>query len=100
MSLKAWQDMPLGGVNYDIGSSLKSRYEDLRRDLKPEFDAENCINCFFCWVFCPENAIISENEQVSGINYDYCKGCGICVHECPVQKEPAPLVMVREKPEI
>jgi pyruvate ferredoxin oxidoreductase delta subunit len=100
MSLKAWQDMALGGVNYDIGSSLKSRDNYSRHDLRPEFNPENCINCFFCWVFCPENAIILENEQVSGINYDYCKGCGICANECPVQKEPEPLLMVKEKPEI
>jgi pyruvate ferredoxin oxidoreductase delta subunit len=55
---------------------------------------------FFCWVFCPENAIIVDGEKIAGINYDYCKGCGICVNECPVNHEPLPLVMVEEKIEL
>lgn len=38
-----------------------------------------------CYDFCPEPAV--EKTGGSGksrqINYDYCKGCGICVKECP-----------------
>jgi pyruvate ferredoxin oxidoreductase delta subunit len=36
-----------------------------------------------CWIFCPEHCI----EMVEGksvVNYDFCKGCGICAEECPV----------------
>lgn len=100
MTLKTWQDLPLGGVNFDCGNSLKNLNDFPRPDLRPEFNAENCINCFFCWVFCPENAIILDSDQVKGINYEFCKGCGICVNECPVQREPEPLILVRERPEL
>ncbi len=71
-----------------------------RSGEKPVFNEETCINCFLCWVFCPENAIIVEIEKVSGINYDYCKGSGICVNECPVKHENKPLTMVKETVEL
>jgi pyruvate ferredoxin oxidoreductase delta subunit len=36
-----------------------------------------------CETFCPENAIALKEESVT-VDYDYCKGCGICAHECRV----------------
>jgi len=96
MSLKNWNDLPVGGINSNAGNSIKNFTSNFRRGKKPEFNETTCINCFICWVFCPENAINVENEKVTGINYDYCKGCGICVNECPVNNEPIPLVMINE----
>jgi len=53
------------------------------RTLRPIIDEKKCIKCYMCWKFCPDVAIdIVEGKPV--INYDYCKGCGICAHECPV----------------
>jgi len=100
MSLKKWHELEPGGVNLEAGSAVKNFTGVLRRGFKPVFTPEHCINCFFCWVFCPENAIIIGYEKVVGINYDYCKGCGICENECPVQKKPLPLVMVEEEMEL
>jgi 2-oxoacid:acceptor oxidoreductase delta subunit (pyruvate/2-ketoisovalerate family) len=34
-------------------------------------------------MYCPDGAIIVEDEKIKEINYDYCKGCGICQNECP-----------------
>jgi Pyruvate/2-oxoacid:ferredoxin oxidoreductase delta subunit len=35
-------------------------------------------------MFCPDIAVIREKDrQDRRINYDYCKGCGLCVVECP-----------------
>ncbi|MFZ5593986.1 MAG: NAD(P)-binding protein [Pseudomonadota bacterium] len=41
-----------------------------------------CFACDNCWHFCPDAAVI---KQMGGyrIDYDYCKGCGICAAECP-----------------
>ncbi|MEK7269661.1 MAG: 4Fe-4S dicluster domain-containing protein [Planctomycetota bacterium] len=50
---------------------------------QPTHDAKKCISCFLCWVCCPEAAIRVENQKVVGIDYEYCKGCGICVKNCP-----------------
>jgi pyruvate ferredoxin oxidoreductase delta subunit len=96
MDKKNWRQLPVGGVNSEAGNALKNFTGVYRTGEKPVFNEETCINCFLCWVFCPENAIIVENEKVVGINYDYCKGCGVCVNECPVKQENKPLTMVKE----
>ncbi len=53
-------------------------------------EAERCFSCGFCTtcdtclVFCPDVAIKhSKNGKAYEIDYDFCKGCGICVYECP-----------------
>jgi pyruvate ferredoxin oxidoreductase delta subunit len=37
-----------------------------------------------CWIYCPEPSIDRLKDRVE-INYDFCKGCGICAAECPVK---------------
>lgn len=96
-NLENWKQLTPGTVNPDAGNTLKYLTASYRKGEKPQFDETSCIHCFFCWVFCPDNAIITENEKVTGINYDYCKGCGICVNECPVSHDPKPLEMVAEE---
>ena len=32
---------------------------------------------------CLDNSILAKDEKIIGIDYDHCKGCGICAHECP-----------------
>jgi len=48
------------------------------------FSCGTCTYCDNCLIFCPDVAI-AYNPDDKGyiINYDYCKGCGICVNECP-----------------
>jgi len=52
-------------------------------------EAERCFNCGLCnqcdncRLFCPDLAVVKETDTGRHINYDYCKGCGICVVECP-----------------
>ena len=44
----------------------------------------NCFECDTCYGVCPDNAIIKLGPgQRYEVNYDYCKGCGICAEECP-----------------
>lgn len=44
----------------------------------------NCFECDNCYGVCPDNAVIKLGPgKKFAINYDYCKGCGICAHECP-----------------
>lgn len=44
----------------------------------------NCFECDTCYGVCPDNAIkkLGDGKGFS-VNYDYCKGCGICANECP-----------------
>jgi 2-oxoacid:acceptor oxidoreductase delta subunit (pyruvate/2-ketoisovalerate family) len=48
------------------------------------FNCGVCNRCELCLIFCPDLAI-SRREDGAGftINYDYCKGCGLCNAECP-----------------
>jgi 2-oxoacid:acceptor oxidoreductase delta subunit (pyruvate/2-ketoisovalerate family) len=42
----------------------------------------NCFDCDNCYGVCPDNAIRKVGDHYE-IDYDYCKGCGLCVAECP-----------------
>lgn len=44
----------------------------------------NCFECDNCYGVCPDNAVIKLGPgKKFEFNYDYCKGCGVCVEECP-----------------
>ena len=44
----------------------------------------NCFECDNCYGVCPDNAVIKLGAGKGfQFNYDYCKGCGLCVAECP-----------------
>jgi 2-oxoacid:acceptor oxidoreductase delta subunit (pyruvate/2-ketoisovalerate family) len=48
------------------------------------FNCGICNQCDNCRLFCPDLAVKrEESPQGRSIDYDYCKGCGICVKECP-----------------
>ncbi|ADI32106.1 4Fe-4S binding protein [Staphylothermus hellenicus] len=77
---RGWKDLPLGAVSYRLSTDYKTG--DWRA-LRPVVDLNKCVKCMLCWIFCPDMAIVWDGEKIV-INYDYCKGCGICAHECPV----------------
>ncbi len=45
----------------------------------------NCFSCDNCFGVCPDNAVIKLGRpgERYEIDLDFCKGCGICVAECP-----------------
>ncbi len=44
----------------------------------------NCFECDNCYGVCPDSAVIKLGPgKRYEIDLDYCKGCGICVSECP-----------------
>lgn len=61
------------------------------RVFKPEIDHEKCIRCLLCYVYCPDGVIDKAGSKLA-IDYDFCKGCGICAHECPKKA----IAMVKE----
>jgi len=46
------------------------------------FSCGHCTECDTCLVYCPEG-IIRRGAPGYEVDYNYCKGCGICVEECP-----------------
>jgi len=57
---------------------------DAIKEAERCFSCGTCTFCDTCLVYCPDVAI-SKAKDGKGyvIDYDYCKGCGVCVHECP-----------------
>ncbi len=46
------------------------------------FSCGTCIYCDNCYLFCPDMAV-SRLPDGYAIRTEYCKGCGLCVRECP-----------------
>ena len=55
------------------------------RVFRPELDVSKCVKCLRCWIFCPEGSIKRNEDSSIEINYDYCKGCGVCANVCKVK---------------
>jgi len=90
-----WIELPIGGVVPRPGSTVE-RPTGTWRDFRPIINQEKCVRCYMCWVVCPEPAIRIEDKPYKTsagreykvtftIDYEYCKGCGLCVEECPVK---------------
>ena len=55
----------------------------LWRTLRPLIDYERCNRCWWvCSSFCPDGAI-SVDQGRPEIDYDHCKGCLVCLVQCP-----------------
>lgn len=60
------------------------------------FNCGLCNQCDNCYIFCPDVAVRRGRDMKDRhIDYDYCKGCGLCAAECPrnavtLGKEDAP----------
>jgi 2-oxoacid:acceptor oxidoreductase delta subunit (pyruvate/2-ketoisovalerate family) len=69
-----------GGAIVNPGSTRNNKTGSWRT-FKPILDKKKCNDCDNCIMFCPEGCVNKDHD----IDYDYCKGCGICTEECPVQ---------------
>ncbi|MBI2450156.1 MAG: FAD-dependent oxidoreductase [Candidatus Nealsonbacteria bacterium] len=58
---------------------------DLKKEVKRCFSCGLCRECENCFNFCPEPAVKKTGNAKKPyiVDYDYCKGCGICAKECP-----------------
>lgn len=56
------------------------------RVYRPIIDQKKCTKCNTCYIYCPEGTIqFDDSQQCLLIDYDYCKGCGICAKVCNVK---------------
>ena len=80
--LTAWTDLPHGGTvrPTDAPRPLTGGW---RTGEVPAADLSRCVNCLLCWLYCPDSAILLDDETFTGVDLDYCKGCGICAEVCP-----------------
>jgi len=108
-----WDEVPQGVILNSFDDILKDNVSHIRpedrdysdfnsytatvaswRVIKPVYNRDVCIDCQNCWVWCPDTSIISRDKQMLGIDYDHCKGCGVCVEVCPTN--PKSLLMFGE----
>ena len=79
-------ELPAGDI-LEAGTA-KTFHTGSWRSSRPIWNKDKCIHCLACWISCPDSAIKIAKDPVkktvvTGIDYDVCKGCGICAAECP-----------------
>ena len=62
------------------------------RVVRPLLDLNKCVNCLQCYLICPDGCIGKAAGGLT-IDYDYCKGCGMCAREC----KPGAITMISEE---
>jgi Pyruvate/2-oxoacid:ferredoxin oxidoreductase delta subunit len=55
---------------------------ELQAEAARCFSCGSCTSCDNCFQYCPDLAV-SHGPAGYAVLADYCKGCGICVRECP-----------------
>lgn len=80
--LKTWQELPIGGLILEAGNAEQYNTGNWRA-FRPIVDLQKCTHCLFCWLYCPDVSILVENGEMVGVDYEHCKGCGICAAVCP-----------------
>ncbi|MBS3166843.1 4Fe-4S binding protein [Candidatus Woesearchaeota archaeon] len=80
MILKKSSEMEIGGL-LNSNTSKEFKTGDWRTK-KPIYNKAKCTKCLKCVVYCPESCILQKKGVITKIDYDYCKGCGICVTVC------------------
>jgi pyruvate ferredoxin oxidoreductase gamma subunit len=84
-----WTDLPFEAATISapaIHASLTSEKSPtgLWRTMRPVIDYARCNRCWWvCSTFCPDGAIQVTKGQYPRIDYDHCKGCMVCVSQCP-----------------
>ena len=54
------------------------------RVVRPVIDHEKCTRCFTCYISCPDSCwSYNEAGEKMEWNWKFCKGCQICINECP-----------------
>ena len=82
-ALLEWEQVEIGCDIDRPGSSADFFTGNWRTTGKPVTDREKCIKCGFCWILCPDMAYRVNADGYYDWDGRYCKGCGICVEECP-----------------
>jgi len=84
-----WIELPFDDARiaaphiHAAGTSVEVR-TGVWRTRRPELARERCHHChWICSTFCPDGVITPDAEGAPVIDYDYCKGCLVCVAVCP-----------------
>jgi len=89
---ETWKTISPGCIVFKPGSAKEYRTGSWRAK-RPTWDNKKCIKCGVCYIYCPEGCVTEKADGTYEANLDYCKGCGICAHEC----WPGAIKMVTEE---
>lgn len=59
---------------------------ELQDEAKRCFSCGTCPACDNCYIFCPDACMAPVKDDPNKlyiVDFDYCKGCGLCAAECP-----------------
>jgi len=65
----------------------RQAFSEVRHGLQDVEEAKRCLSCGVCnscdrcVTYCPDGVLRREGKDII-FDYDYCKGCGVCVSEC------------------
>jgi len=82
-----WEEVTPGAVVRDKFTS-RTNYTGLWAKNVAVIDPDKCNVCQQCGIWCPEDAIKFNplTGKMDMVDYDYCKGCGICDFVCPTEQ--------------
>ena len=66
----------------------RSTFDEVHMGLDDTAEATRCLSCGvcnecdYCATYCPEGVLKRVGHRLE-FDYSYCKGCGVCVAECP-----------------
>ncbi len=66
----------------------RSTFDEVHIGLEETDEAARCLSCGvcnecdFCCTYCPEGVLKRVGHRLE-FDYAYCKGCGVCMAECP-----------------
>jgi pyruvate ferredoxin oxidoreductase gamma subunit len=82
--IPGWRELLVGCMVTEPGNTKKFGTGDWKSQ-HPTWDDKKCIKCGICSLVCPEGCIKPNEEGYYRANLFYCKGCGMCAHECWTQ---------------
>jgi 2-oxoacid:acceptor oxidoreductase delta subunit (pyruvate/2-ketoisovalerate family) len=93
LNLDYFRPQERAGISSLAVNQRRKKFTEVHKGLSPAraeeeagrcFSCGNCIQCNVCLMVCPDVAVsFLPGEKKYLIDYDHCKGCGICAVECP-----------------
>jgi NADPH-dependent glutamate synthase beta subunit-like oxidoreductase len=93
LNLDYFRPQKRAGISSLAVNQRRGKFTEVHKGLSPAraeeeagrcFSCGNCIQCNVCLMVCPDVAVsFLPGEKKYLIDYDHCKGCGICAVECP-----------------
>jgi len=88
MKLHLFERQPVAEGESLAVAERRSTFDEVHMGLEDTAEASRCLSCGvcnecdYCATYCPEGVLKRVGHRLE-FDYSYCKGCGVCVAECP-----------------